>query len=213
MRRPTGTVAHVLLVAALVVGLSNESLARADEPPPKPPPAIASQDGVKVTFLTKASTTIVYLAHGDVPARAEPDPFERIGVAPVTIKLAPGTYTLETEGPSQSSGHERFVVEHDAPLVVDIRPGDSSLKTWGGVLIAVGVVSAVLGVVAIVSISKDDSNYNRWAVGLPLLIGGAAGSGVGFAMTAMGSTDIQAPHHAPGSTQPIGLVPTLTMNF
>jgi hypothetical protein len=188
-------------------------LARADEPEAKPP-AIASPDGVPVTFMSKASSTVVYLAHGDVPARSEPDPFEKIGLTPVTLKLAPGTYTVETEGPTQSNGHERLVVEHDAPLTVNINPGDSNLKTVGTLLIALGVVSAVLGVVAIVSITKDDSHYDRWGIGLPLSIGGVVGAGVGFGMQAMGSTDVQAPHLPPGGvSHPAALVPTFVLTF
>jgi hypothetical protein len=188
--------------------------ARADDAAATPKaPAIASPDGVPVTFMSRSGSTVVYLAHGDVPENAEPDPFEKIGVVPVTIKLAPGTYTLETEGPTQSNGHQRFAVEHDSPLTVQIHPGDPSLKTFGSVLIALGVVSAALGVIAIVSISKDDSHYDRWGIGLPLGIGGVAGAGIGFAMTAMGSTDVHVPHLAPGTGQPSALVPTLVLRF
>jgi hypothetical protein len=164
--------------------------------------------------MSKSASTRIYVAHGDVGERPDPDPFEKIGIAPVTVKLAPGTYTVETEGPTQSNGHQRFVVEHDAPLTVQVNPGDPSLKAFGGILIALGVVSVALGIVAIVSISPDDSHYDRWGLGLPLCIGGVAGAGLGWGMTAMGSTDVNAPHLPPGGfAHPAAVVPTLVLKF
>ncbi len=214
-----------VVVAALVHGAAGS--ARADEPAKTPdapkaaesPKAqeaakIASPDGVAVTFMSNAPDTVVYLAHGDVSERADPDPFERLGVAPMTVKLAPGTYTVETEGRTQSNGHQRLVVEHDAPLTVRIHAGDSNLRTVGGILAALGIAGVVLGVVAIVSITKDDSGYDRWGIGLPLVIGGVVSSSAGFAMIAGGSTDVQAPHLPPGGPpRPAGFVPRLVVSF
>jgi hypothetical protein len=190
-------------------------LARADEPEPEPkPPEVASPDGVPVTFLSKSASTRIYVAHGDYGDRPDPDPFKKVGMAPVTVRLPPGTYTVETEGPTQSNGHQRFVVEHDAPLTVQVHPGDPSLKTVGGILIALGVVSIALGIVTILSISKDDSHFDRWGIGLPLCIGGAAGAGLGWGVTAAGSTDVDAPHLPPGGlAHPAALIPRLVLKF
>ncbi len=208
-----GRVAGAVLAAALAS--SSMRGAAADEPAPKPSAvATASAEGTPVTFESKSASTVIYLAHGEVPSRADPDPFERIGVAPLTVRLAPGTYTVETEGPTQSTGHQRLVVEHDAPFTVEVHPGDASLKLVGGALIALGVVSILLGIVAIVSISKDDSGYDRWGIGLPLGIGGAAGTAVGLGLSAMGSTDVYASHLPPGNAaHPAAFVPTLTVAF
>jgi hypothetical protein len=159
----------------------------------------------------------VFLAHGDVPAHTYPDPFERVGLAPVTVKLAPGTYTIETASETTSTGHERFQVEAGAPMTVDVRGGSASAKMVGSILIAMGVVATLLGVVALVTISPDDQNYNRWGIGLPLVIGGVAGAGLGLGMTAIGSTDIRAPHPPPGgaarSVPATAWVPSFTVRF
>jgi hypothetical protein len=199
----------VLIAAQSLLGAMPAS---AEEPAPKPP-AIATPGGVPVTFMSRQASTIIYLAHGDMPAHTEPDPFEKIGVAPQSIRLSPGTYTVETSGPTQTDGHQVFVVEHDAPLTVEVHPGDPTLKLLGGTLIALGVACIALGIVAILSISKDDSQYNRWGIGLPLSLGGAGGVVVGFTMAAMGSTDVHVPHLPPGTARPSAAGPMLTVRF
>jgi hypothetical protein len=161
--------------------------------------AIEDPHGVPVTFTCKDPAMEVFLAKGDVPAGTVPDPFERVGLAPITLHLAPGTYSIETASPTTSTGHDRFEVEHDSPLTVEVRPGDASVKALGSVLAGLGIVSIVLGIVAIVSISPHDEHYDRFAVGLPLMIGGAGAIGVGVGMVFLGSTDIRAPHLPPGS--------------
>jgi hypothetical protein len=161
-------------------------------------PAIASADGVPVQFVSKDPAMSIFLAKGDVPTRAFPDPFERVGHVPLTVRLSPGVYTVETSSPTTSTGHERIFVEAGAPVTVEVRGGDSSVKAIGTVLIALGAVAATLGVVAIVSISPHDENYNRFGIGLPLLLGGAGGAAVGVGMVALGSTNVVAPHLPPG---------------
>jgi hypothetical protein len=159
----------------------------------------------------------IYIAHGDVPARTFPDPFEKVGVVPVTVKLAPGQYTIETASAKSSTGHERLTVEANAPLTVDVHGGDAMVKAFGSVFIALGVVATLLGVVAIVSISPNDAHYNRWAIGLPLVLGGVGVAGLGVGMTAAGSTDIVAPHLPPGGAVKAHPMtswgPTLTVRF
>jgi hypothetical protein len=140
----------------------------------------------------------IFLARGDVPARTVPDPFERVGHVPLTVQLAPGVYTVESESPRSSTGHGRFFVEEGAPLTVQVRPGDATVKVLGSALIGLGVVAAALGVVALVAISPHDENYDRFGIGLPLLLGGVGGACAGWAMTALGSTDVYAPHLPPG---------------
>jgi hypothetical protein len=51
--------------------------------------------------------------------------------------------------------------------------------------------------VALVSISPNDQNYNRFGIGLPLVFGGLAGAGLGWALISAGSTSIVAPHLPP----------------
>jgi hypothetical protein len=196
--------------------------ARADEPvesPPEPaPPApklhkIEFEQGVEVTITSKDPATEIFLAHGDVPRDTMPDPFERVGLVPLTLKLAAGTYSLETASPTQSTGHERFVVEQGKPLAIEVHQGDASVKGIGTVVIGLGVVSIVLGVVAIVAFSPGDSNYNRWGVGIPLIAGGGAACGVGIGMTALGSTDVHVLPQARPGRPGASAIPTLTFRF
>ncbi len=160
---------------------------------------IEEPDGTTVTFMsTNDDAMEIFLARGDVPGGAQPDPFERLGRAPLTIKLAPGVYTVEAESPTSSTGHERVFVEQGTPVQVRVRGGNATVKATGTVLVGLGVVAVVLGIVAIVSISPNDQHYDRFGIGIPLAVGGAAGAGIGWALTALGTTNIQSPHSPPG---------------
>jgi hypothetical protein len=191
-------------IAAFLVTLTVPSLlvrpALGEEAAPESKPM--APEGTSVTFTSKDVATEIFLARGDVPAGARPDPFQRLGVVPVTVNLAPGVYTVETSSPTSSTGHERLFVEQGAPLHVEVRSGDATVKTMGTILIGLGVVAVALGVVAIVSISPNDQHYDRFGIGLPLMLGGAAGAGLGFAFTALGATNIQAPHVPPNRSHP-----------
>lgn len=204
-----------LLLAAHAAWTST-ALAQSLDRAPKPS-LVESPDGVPVTFTSNDPTMRLYLARGDVPSSAPPDAYTRVGVAPLTLRLAPGSYTVEAESPNASTGHERILVEPGAPMHVDVRSGNATVKTAGGVLIGLGVVAAILGVVAIVSISADDTHYNRFGIGLPLLLGGVGCAGVGFAMSALGSTDVHAPRLPPGgpphAPQTGAFVPSLVVSF
>lgn len=170
----------------------------ADDVQTPPRPKIEDPGGVPVTFTSEDKGMRVYIAHGDVPERVIPDPYEKLPELPFTVRLAPGTYTMEAESQTASTAHEHVFVERDAPMTVRIRSGNAMVKTFGSVFIAAGVVAAILGIVAIVSIAPHDQSFNRWAVGLPLTIGGVAVAGLGIGMTALGSTNVDAPHLPPG---------------
>jgi hypothetical protein len=215
-----------LLAAVLATEVAWADDAPAEAPPPAPAPEtvsgpapahanpkIAYEHGVEVTITSKDPATEIFLAHGDAPGGTFPDPYERIGLAPITIKLAAGTYSIETASPTQSTGHDRFMVEQGKPLHIEIHPGDANVKSIGSVLAGLGVVSIVLGIVAIVSFGPNDSSYNRFGVGLPLIIGGAAGGGVGIGMSVAGATSVDV-HAQPRPMRAAAVaVPTLTLTF
>lgn len=192
MRRAAGA------AAALSVVLLASPSAPADDAQAPPRPKIEDPSGVPVTFTSEDRTMRVYIVHGDVPERAEPDPFEKLPELPFTVRLAPGEYTVEAESQTASTAHEHLYVERDAPMTVPIKSGNAMVKTFGSVFIAAGVVATILGIVAIVSIAPHDQSFNRWAVGLPLTIGGVGLAGLGVGMTALGSTSIDAPRLPPG---------------
>ena len=205
--------AGALALLLLTTSAAFDGTALAEEARPGRP-AIEFADGVPVTFTSKDPSTEIYLAHGDVPVGTTPDPFERVGLAPITLKLAAGTYTLETGSPTASTGHQRFVVEQGRPLSVDVRAGNAGLKTVGGVFIGLGIVSMILGVVAIVSFSPGDANYNRFGVVLPLLFAGGAVAGIGVTMAAVGATDVRVRlQDRPSPPRTTSFVPSLVWRF
>lgn len=164
-------------------------------PHPATPSAakIADSAGTRVTITSSNLDTWIYLAKGDVPEGAVPDPFERIGVAPLEILLAPGVYTIESGNPTSSTGHTRFRVEQGQALAIEIRNGDSMVKTLGAVFIATGIVAILLGVLTIVSIAPHDESFHRYTIGVPLLAGGAISSAVGIGLTFAGATTFKMP--------------------
>jgi hypothetical protein len=153
----------------------------------------------------------IYLAHGDVASDTRPDPFERVGVVPRSLTLAPGTYTIETASATTSTAHRWFVIERGPPVTVDVRPGDAAVKTFGAVFIVLGTIATILGVVAIVSFSKDDSHYNRFGIGVPLIGGGVGVAALGVGMTALGSTDVNV--HVGSRSVRSGALPSLLWRF
>jgi hypothetical protein len=202
----------VLLAAAPIALAASASPARAQSQPEPPKPAtIESADGVTVTFSSKDPAMEIFLAHGDVAPDTMPDPFERVGVVPRSLLLAPGTYTVETASATTSTAHRWFVIERGGPVTVEVRPGDAAVKTFGAVFIVLGTVSTILGVVAIVSFTKDDSHFNRFGIGLPLILGGVGVAGLGVGMTALGSTDVDV-HVGPKPVRS-GALPSLSWRF
>jgi hypothetical protein len=166
-------------------------------------PHIEDPAGTPVTITSNDVTMRAYIAHGDIRGEVLPDPFEKLPPLPYTVKLAPGTYTIEAESPNASTGRDRIHVEHDAPIKVEIRSGNASVKAFGGVFIAIGIVAVILGVVSFISISPNDGNFNRWGVGGGLVGGGLVLGGLGIGMTIAGATNIVAPHVAPGTSAPV----------
>jgi hypothetical protein len=204
--------AALLPLLVLAANAARIPTARAQERP-----VVETPDGVAVSFTSDDPVMRIYIARGDVPARAPPSAYARAGVVPLTLRLAPGTYTVEAESPKASTGHQRLLVEPAAPMRVEVRSGSNTVKTMGTVLIAMGVVAAALGVVAIVSISPDDSHYNRFGIGLPLLLGGVGGAGLGFGLSALGSTELRVPRLPPGGAPrppaATALVPEILLRF
>ena len=196
-------VRRVVIVA--VACLASPTLARAADPPATatapatliaPSPAlakIADAAGTPVTIGASNNDTWIFLAKGDVPENTLPDPFERVGVAPLEIRLAPGVYTLESGSPTSSTGRARFRVEQGHPFHIDVSNGDAMVKTFGAISIGTGIIAVLLGIVTIVSVSSNDSHFNRYALGLPLLIGGGAASALGVGLSFAGATSVKMP--------------------
>jgi hypothetical protein len=186
-------IAHSLGGALAVAGaLAFAADARAEDPNQKTGTTIADPKGTPVSFTSSRIDTVIYIAKGDGPAAADPTPFERLGAAPLTVKLAPGTYTIETESESTSTGRERIRVDQ-TPINIEIRPGDETVKTMGAMFEGLGVISMLTGIVVAVAVSPHDDKFPRWEIAIPTLVGGAGLFGLGVGLSAIGSTDIHLP--------------------
>jgi hypothetical protein len=156
-------------------------------------PKIEDPNGTVVRVTASKIDTTIYISRGNTPSDPLIDTYERIGIAPVSIKLAPGVYSLESSTPTASMGYTRFMVEQNKPIDIDVRNGDAMVRTFGDVLVALGVSSMILGVLTATALAPHDSSYNRWAISLPLLGAGAGGTAVGIGMIAAGSTTFKMP--------------------
>ncbi len=210
----TRAAAATAATAALLAARCPDARAQGHPPPAETGrAAMESPDGVPVRFESSDPAMRIYLAHGDVGPFEPGVPYARVGLAPLTLRLPPGTYTIEAESPTSSTGHGRFLVEPETPLRVEVRPGSAAVKTVGSMFIALGVVATVLGVVALVSITPSDQHFNRWAVGLPLTLGGVGVGDHGYGMAALGTTDVRVPIVPPGTPKAISWVPAVSLRF
>jgi hypothetical protein len=169
-----------LLLAALAIAPA----AHAD------PPKIEDPAGTPLTITSDHTDTEIFVAKGPVPKHHEIDSFERVGVAPTTLKLAPGIYTFETEGPTQSSGHEVVTVDR-WPMNVTVKTGDATVKTMGTILIALGVVGIVGGIVVVATFGQGDKQFDKYTLAIPMLVGGAGVAGIGVGLSFLGATSVQ----------------------
>lgn len=165
-------------------------------------PKIEDPNGTPVTITATKPDTVIFLAHGDVGEGAPTREFERLGLTPITIRLAPGVYTVEADEPSSTLGHARFSVDQGRPLQVDVRNGNATVRGLGSAIVGLGTIAVLLGVVAAVTIGPNDKDYNRWGIAIPLLAGGVAGIGVGVGFLALGATNVNLP---PGAGQARGV--------
>jgi hypothetical protein len=155
------------------------------------PPKIEDPGGTKITVTSDHTDTEIWVAKGPVPRHHEIDTFEKIGIAPLELKLAPGIYTFETEGPTQSAGHELVTVDR-WPMDVKVKTGDASVKTIGTILIALGVVSIIGGIVVVATFGQGDKQFDKFTIAVPLLAAGAGVAGIGIGMSFLGATNVAA---------------------
>ncbi len=196
----------VAILGAALASLGVAPVARAE------PPKIEDPQGTKLTITSDHTDTEIYVAKGPVPRHPEIDTFERVGIAPLELKLTPGIYTFETLGPTQSSGHELVTVDR-WPMNVQVKTGDATVKTLGTILIAIGVVSIIGGIVVVATFGQGDKQFDKYSLAIPMLAGGAAAAGIGVGMSFLGSTSIT-PSTAPSpAAAPKGAQANVTLKF
>jgi hypothetical protein len=145
-----------------------------------------------VTITSDHTDTIVFIAKGAVPSTVYPDPFENIGPAPVTVKLSPGLYTIETDGPTQTMGHETITVDR-WPVNVQVRTGDAMVRTFGTIGIATGVLGILAGIVVLATFGHNESaqSSDKFTVAIPLLVGGGVFALGGVGLSFLGATHVR----------------------
>jgi hypothetical protein len=178
--------------AAATLLLSHHAFAQSAIPTPR----IATPDGTPVTIVADQPDQVIYLARGEVVGSTIPDPFEHVGVAPVQLRLAPGTYTVESGGPTTSTGHA-VVRVGEAPLRLEVHTGNASLRTFGAIFIALGVTAVVAGIIVVASYTQKEGSFDKAAIALPLLIGGGVSGLGGLGLTLAGTTNIVVPEGPP----------------
>src|SRR5262249_4020326 len=151
----------------------------------------------------------VYIAKGPIPRRAQPDPFEAVGGAPIDLKLAPGIYTIETEGPTQSTGHETITVDR-WPVTVRVKTRDAAVRSIGTVLPSAGVLGIITGIVIVASFGSGEGKFDKYTFSIPFLAGGAAFAGIGVGMMFLGSTNVSAQTPPTQAPKPVGVQASLT---
>ncbi len=185
---------------------------RAEPPEQRPTPRIAAADGTPVTISATNPDQVIYLAKGEAASNPVIDPFENVGVAPVQIRLAPGLYTIESSGPTTSTGHAVFRVG-DAPVSIEVRTGDASVKTFGAILIALGVTAVITGIIVLVSYTQNEGSYNKAVIAIPLFGGAVLAGGVGVGLTFAGATRIVVPEEPAAPAPKPAFVPSLQVRF
>ncbi len=148
--------------------------------------------GTAVEIDADKPRVAVYVAPGlvrDTEPRY-PDPFVKIGRTPVTVKLAPGMYTVTAESPEISVGSTVLQVGTE-PVHMRIKGGSANSRSLGTLLLAIGA-AGVLGAIGVeVSYSTAPSGFSKSKVAVPLFIVGGLGIGSGLAIFLSSGTTLE----------------------
>ncbi len=141
----------------------------------------------------------VYVAKGVVDTRQTyPDPFVKVGRAPLSIQLPGGIYTVLVEGQSITSASTVFEVRGQ-PVHVHARPGSQGMRDLGTLFVAVGVAATVAAAVVQLSRAHTQDTAQRDRITIPLWIGGGVTLVSGFGLLLGSSSKIESDGFAPPS--------------
>jgi hypothetical protein len=140
----------------------------------------------------------VYLAPGVVEDTTPryPDPFFKIGRTPITVKVAPGTYTVNVESP-ETTVATTIVRVGTQPVHVRIRAGSESMRGLGTLLLAGGATAALAGLVLELSYSQAPNGISKSKIAIPLFAIGGAGVAGGLTFYLLSNTSFEQDGLAP----------------
>jgi hypothetical protein len=159
---------------------------RADGPP------FVQDTGTPVEFDADRLYLSVFVAPGafERPDQLFPDPFVKMGRTPLALKLVPGVYTASVESPEITSGSTIFRVGTE-PVHLRIRSGSAGARGLGTLLLAIGVGSALAGLVIEASYSSKPDGISKSKIAIPLFGVAAAGIGSGLVIYLTSGTSIE----------------------
>jgi hypothetical protein len=151
-----------------------------------------------VEFDASKPLISVYVAQGiiDDTTPRYPDPFFKIGRTPVTVKLAPGTYTVNVESP-ETPVATTIVRVGAQPVHVRIKAGSDGVRGLGTLLLAAGATSALAGLVIELSYSAAPNGVSKSKIAIPLFAIGGAGVAGGLTFYVLSGTTFEQDGLAP----------------
>jgi hypothetical protein len=161
-------------------------------PPSASPSFLQPETGTPVEFDASQPLVSVYVAPGaiDDTMMVFPDPFVKVGHTPLTVKLAPGDYTVHVESPEIPVRASPLHVGTQ-PVHVHIRAGNDGMHGLGTLLLAVGASSALAGLVIEVSYSEAPNGISKAKIAVPLFAIGGVGVATGLTLYLLTGTTIE----------------------
>ncbi len=181
--------------ALLCVALASSAApvrAEGEDPPPSRPAFVQPETGVAVEFESDRPYVSVFVAQGAVEDTGPryPDPFVKLGRTPLSVKLAPGVYTVTVESPDISTQSTVFAVGSQ-PVHVRVRSGSAGAHGVGTLLLAIGAASVLAGLAIELSHSEAADGISKSKIAVPLFIAGGVGVAGGLTIWLASGTTIE----------------------
>ncbi len=133
----------------------------------------------------------VFVAHaqpgGSVPPVWD---FTRVGTAPLTLQLPPGTYFLSVENDDVSRADHLLEVGSQ-PVTLDVSPGSSGLGGVGTLAMGIGILSVLAATVVLISGSSAPAGIDKPKLVIPMYAAGGALVAGGLTMYLVSRTGIE----------------------
>jgi hypothetical protein len=140
----------------------------------------------------------VYLATGivDDTTPRYPDPFFKMGRTPFTVKVAPGTYTVNIDSPDTTLA-TTIVRVGAQPVHVRIRAGSDGMHGLGTLLLAGGATAVLAALVLELSYTPAPNAISKSKIAVPLFAVGGAGVASGLTFYLLSGTSFEQDGLAP----------------
>jgi hypothetical protein len=172
--------------------------APAPTPAPAPAPPFLQETGTALEFDSTKPLISVYLAPGVIEDTTPryPDPFFKIGRTPITVKVAPGTYTVNVESPDTPVA-TTIVRVGAQPVHVRVKAGNDGTRGLGTLLLAGGATALLAGLVLELSYSPAPNGISKSKIAIPLFAIGGAGVAGGLTFYLLSGTSFEQDGLAP----------------